>query len=300
MKTYFVTSDIHSFYDSLKSALRKAGFRKTNPDHILVVCGDVFDRGKQTMEVYDFIRSIPKKRRVMIKGNHEYLFEDLLDKAYPDRWDFSNGTVRTFCAIAGVDEALMTPSYWYSKAIVDKVDLSAYGDKPAEAWRQVRDTVRGSDVAKWISSKEWVNYAEIGRYVLVHSFVPVRVKEEAKTYTRRYSIDAMPVGWLEYDPDWRSVKDWSEAVWGCPWQRYKDGFFVPETEAGKVLICGHWHSYEFKEVFDHAIYKKKEDIDFTPYFSDGLVAIDACTAMSGICNVIKIQERADGSFELVR
>lgn len=300
MRTYFVASDIHSFFDCFRDALKQAGFRKTNPDHILVICGDVFDRGHQTMEVYDFIRSIPKKRRIMIRGNHEWLFGELLMKTYPDKWDFSNGTVRTFCAIAGVDQSMVKPSYWYAKAAMDGLDLSTYRNKPAEVWADIRRAVRDSDVARWIASKEWIDYAEIGKYVLVHGFIPARLKPEAEANASWYPVDSMPVGWFEYDPDWRSAKDWSEAVWGCPWQKYKAGLFAPEEEAGKTLICGHWHAYDFKRVFDGANYRNQDDIDFTPYFSDGLIAIDACTAQSGMCNVIRIQESADGSFELVR
>ena len=59
---YFVVSDIHSFYVELKRALDKAGFNKRNKDHTLIVCGDVFDRGSETVELYKFLTSIQKKR----------------------------------------------------------------------------------------------------------------------------------------------------------------------------------------------------------------------------------------------
>ena len=38
---YFFTSDIHSYASCLKEALKRAGFQRANPDHILVICGDV-------------------------------------------------------------------------------------------------------------------------------------------------------------------------------------------------------------------------------------------------------------------
>ena len=84
MKKYFIVSDIHSFYDELATGLTLSGFEYNNPDHILVVCGDVFDRGEQTLEVYDFLSSLPKKRCILIKGNHESLYLKLLNKKYPD------------------------------------------------------------------------------------------------------------------------------------------------------------------------------------------------------------------------
>lgn len=78
---YFCVSDIHSFYTPLKKALKQAGFRKSNKDHCLVVCGDIFDRGEETVQVYEFLKSLPKNRCILIKGNHESLYFGLLKKS---------------------------------------------------------------------------------------------------------------------------------------------------------------------------------------------------------------------------
>ena len=97
---YFVISDVHSFYLEMLSSLKESGFDKKNPNHTLIVCGDIFDRGDKSVEVYKFLKSIPKKRCILIRGNHEQLYFQLLNKKYPESHDFSNGTVRTFCQIA--------------------------------------------------------------------------------------------------------------------------------------------------------------------------------------------------------
>ena len=110
---YFIVSDIHSFTTSLKIALRKSGFNKRNKNHTLVICGDLFDRGSETLELYKFITSIPKKRRVLIRGNHEDLYLELLKKEQPDWYDFSNGTVSTFNQIAGFDDSFMPDLFGY-------------------------------------------------------------------------------------------------------------------------------------------------------------------------------------------
>ena len=122
---YFVVSDIHSDYTGLKTALKNAGFNKRNKDHTLIVCGDVFDRGSETVELYKFLTSIPKKRCILIKGNHELLYEELLDKSFPESHDFSNHTVDTFCQIAGYSPKILTSDYW-----------SKFGDVPHERIRQ--------------------------------------------------------------------------------------------------------------------------------------------------------------------
>lgn len=47
MKTYFVCSDIHGYFNEWMSSLKDAGFDISNNDHILIVLGDIFDRGGQ-------------------------------------------------------------------------------------------------------------------------------------------------------------------------------------------------------------------------------------------------------------
>ena len=43
MKKYFITSDTHGFYIPLIRELDKKRFDLKNKDHILVLCGDLFD-----------------------------------------------------------------------------------------------------------------------------------------------------------------------------------------------------------------------------------------------------------------
>ena len=142
---YFVVSDIHSFYSELKKALAIAGFNKRNKDHTLIVCGDIFDRGPETVKLYKFLTSIPKKRCILIKGNHELLYEKLLEKKLPESYDFSNHTVDTFCQIAGYDPEILTPEYWCK-----------FDDVPHEriqqAWQEILTTVKQSPITAWLQS----------------------------------------------------------------------------------------------------------------------------------------------------
>ena len=58
---YFIVSDIHSFYTELKSALRLARFNIKNKNHTLIVVGDIFDRGSETVEVFKFFFNSRRK-----------------------------------------------------------------------------------------------------------------------------------------------------------------------------------------------------------------------------------------------
>ena len=140
-KKYFIVSDIHSFYTALINNLHKAGFDQNNKDHILIVCGDVFDRGFETLEVYKFLKSLPKSRCILIRGNHEDLYFDLLKKDYPNSYDYSNGTIRTFAAIAKVHEDTINPYY-----------VSMLGENFKKNWANVKEKVEKSAITKWLRS----------------------------------------------------------------------------------------------------------------------------------------------------
>ena len=82
-KKYFLISDIHSFYGPMMKALENAGFNPTNKSHILCVLGDVFDRGPETLKVYNFLKQLSSDQLILIRGNHEDLYEELLEKRFP-------------------------------------------------------------------------------------------------------------------------------------------------------------------------------------------------------------------------
>ena len=79
MAKLFCVSDIHGFYDEFNQALDDAGFDPWNSEHWLIVCGDVWDRGSQPVEVMRYLNGLPRK--ILIKGNHESLLQDLCDKS---------------------------------------------------------------------------------------------------------------------------------------------------------------------------------------------------------------------------
>jgi len=48
--------------------LNKIGFDLNNEEHILIICGDLFDRGSESSKLYEFIKSLQKERRILIRG----------------------------------------------------------------------------------------------------------------------------------------------------------------------------------------------------------------------------------------
>ena len=249
-KIYFCVSDIHGFATELKRALWEAGFRKTNKNHVLIVCGDVFDRGSEAIKVYDYLKSIDKNRLILIKGNHEQLYFDLLNKNYPEYHDFSNGTVSTFCQIADMTESpidgVPMVNYLYH-ATLDYLHPDA-NDDVDRRWKAIKAKVAASQITSWMESDAWKNYCEIGKFVFVHGFIP------------------------EVGAEWRkeaTARDWLSATWGCPWKQYLRGGFDREAAQGKILVCGHWHTEDF---FMHLANDPSKHDDI--FYLDNIIAID--------------------------
>ena len=256
---YFVVSDMHSFTSQLKAALKSARFDKNNKNHTLIVCGDVFDRGSETVEMYKFLTSIPKSRCILIKGNHEYLYEELLNKRFPDSYDFSNHTVDTFCHIAGYSAEIMQADYWY------KLGEENVYERIQQTWKEILAEVKRSKITEWIKSKQWRHYYEIDKYIFVHSFIPLR------------NIDCKPAWYIdnrrfEYFKDWRKNAtdlEFADSTWGCPYQQYADGYFKDEAANGKILVCGHWVVTDFRQYLNN-----KWSDDTSIYKFENIIGLD--------------------------
>lgn len=292
---YFVASDIHSFYDEFIEALSTAGYNKDNPEHILIVCGDIFDRGPKSKEMFQFITSLPKERLILIKGNHEQLFLDLVDKHLPERHDFSNGTVNTICQLyaeTSEEDELMYNRlcdglYWgdYFTEFINNIDSM---QNLRKIWKNITDKVKSSGVVKWLKSDVWKNYYELDKYIFVHSFIPLRNSSKTRVCGNFNYKD-----YLIYNENWRkdaTEEEWKDAVWGCPWKQYQDGLLTQEENNGKTLVCGHWHTADFYK------YLKNDDTPTTNiYFSKGIIGLDGGVTKNNYeliyeCNVLVIKD----------
>lgn len=146
MSKLFCISDVHSFYDPMINALSEAGYDPSNPEHWLIVLGDVFDRGPDSEKVLRYLMGV--KQKILIKGNHEYLLLECCDRdrVYPT--DVANGTYRTICDLGGEREG-----YSYDEC---RIRTLAF-------------------VGGFINSM--VDYFETEHYIFVHGWIPVKREE---------------------------------------------------------------------------------------------------------------------------
>ena len=144
-KKLFVLSDIHGHCSLAVQALEEAGFDPENPGHIMVFCGDLFDRGRENKAVYDFI--VRLKHKILIRGNHDRRLLEVLKEGRADMYDLRNGMERTFEEFFGIGS------------------VSEYGE--------LRFQTDGETATALIRLIEGMrDYLETEKYVFVHGWLP--------------------------------------------------------------------------------------------------------------------------------
>ena len=180
MKKLFVVSDIHGHYTLLKDALDRAGFDKENENHLLICCGDYFDRGDENVEVLKFFERL--RHKVLLRGNHEDMLLKLLQTGKLQRHHYINGTLSTLKNMLG-------------KYSIDPVD----------------DSIDFSGKTRIVDRfcefiEETVDYYETERYVFVHGWLPADEKNYSRA-SREAWADARWVKWTEKYTGERPLED---------------------------------------------------------------------------------------------
>lgn len=238
MKKYFIFTDIHGFYDLLKAKLDEVGFDINNENHIFVSAGDLFDRGDKPFECLKFVNDLPENRKILVRGNHEDLMEEAIERGYFMMHDQSNGTITTAIRL--------------TKTCDYELCLSRMLNQP-----QYQTYI-----------KSLVDYAEMGNYIVVHGWVPVKG--------------------LKIPRNWRKA-DWFKARWLNGMQMWRQGYKFKT----KTIICGHFHSNWGHYHISKSIPNEWTD-DFEaykPFEAEGIVALDGCVAYSGRmnCKIITVE-----------
>lgn len=249
---YFVVSDVHSFFYEMMNAITDKGFEVNNPEHRLIVCGDLFDRGTQSVELLEFVKSLGD-RFIYVRGNHEDLlfdcYKELLLGRGCGRHHVSNGTVETISQFTGLNYyELMFGTEERNKAFRYKLE----------------------PVLDFIEKKS-VDYYEIGDYIFVHGYIPCYYNLD--DFRNADKADWASARWSNGMEMWKNPKNRVDGKtivvghWHCSWgwshidQKYKE---FPQPS--------HKHfSYSFQ-----------------PWCKEGIIAIDACTAYTGKVNCIVI------------
>lgn len=257
MATYFVISDIHSFYNEMIQALNKAGYQKDNKNHILISCGDLLDRGPDAVKCLEFINSIPESNKICIKGNHEYLLEDIFDKQDFSKYDYHNGTVDTVYQLSN------------SKNIFKAIEKCS--NNPL--------------LKQYLSS--CIDYFETDNYIFVHGWIPCKQRGLDSNYFYYYD-DWRNGNW--FNASWICCFDaWAQNV-KVPDKTIVAGHWHTSYGHSKYHHFGNEFEDEWIRVWNELYPDSqiKNTACFDIFKDDGIIAIDGCTAYSGKVNVLKI------------
>ena len=251
---YFVFGDVHGFFDEWQKALNEAGFDINNPEHILVSLGDITDRGPKSKECLEFIMNkVPVGRRILITGNHEDLMEEAICRKMFLMHDIHNGTRKSAYELTGLDPE------------------NVYDDEVCRAMKY--NDLWNSYVGSCI------DYAEVGDYIFVHGWIPCFDMWGRAFYNR---------------DNWREG-DWKKARWINGMEAWNQGIRIED----KTIVCGHWHTswghshlhnvgceWEQPWISD----KIDTSMHSEPFIDKGIIAMDACTAISGRVNIITFDD----------
>lgn len=252
MVKLFVTSDIHSHFKIFINELKAKGFDEYNTEHWLVVSGDVFDRGDESEDLLYYLMSL--KRVIIVKGNHDILLEECCKRGFPYSHDYSNGTVKTINDIGGAGEG------------------RSFDECCIRTWNKL---ARYRELL--------VNYFETQNYIFVHSWIPCYNALQSHPADKWITLTKN-----EYMEDWRNANDveWEEAMWGNPFKKYFEGL----NKTGKTIVFGHWHCSTGHRMDGKCKTEFEEDAIWEPFYGTNIIGIDRCTAYTGKCNVIVIED----------
>ncbi len=236
MKKLFVVSDVHGHYTLLKEALDRAGFDKDNEEHLLICCGDYFDRGNENVEVLHFFERV--KNKVLLRGNHEDMLLKLFQTGKLLPHHYINGTMRTL-------------ESFFGKYSIDPVDDSIDFSGKTRIVDRICEFI-----------EETVDYYETEHYVFVHGWLP----ENALAPEDRQK--ATPEAWAK-----------------ARWIKWNEQYVGQRPLANKTLVLGHVPTW-YASAFDGSRDKK----DFSVFYGNGIIAIDAGTADTKQVNVLVLEQ----------
>ena len=261
MKKLFVVSDVHGHYYEMIDALEKAGFDENNENHLLISCGDEFDRGEHSLAVYTYLRRLESiNKAIVLKGNHSLFFIDYLNGKNVSPFNYLyNGTKETLA------DFLMQTRPFETWCVLGGLEEPTYGD--FATWI----TAAKLDLKEWYPELlEWLEtrpyYYETKNYIFTHGAIDGRCenwKEPQKSVFGKY------FGWD-----------------ACMWD---DGsFFGSEIKnTDKIVVVGHFGTAHLRSMYN----TESEDPHSILTREDGrVIAIDATTKLTNRVNVLVVED----------
>ena len=259
-KKIFAISDIHGFYTEMIESLKESGYDEDNPEHLLIVCGDKFDRGKESVKVFQYLkRLMDKNKAIILRGNHLAFIENFLEGSN-DPFNYINN---------GLNETIA--DFWHRTAPFESwCVLEGNCELSIENYSKWAEIAR-KDINKeypellpWIKSLPY--YYETENYIFTHGAIDTKVEDWHNPHCFRYGYN-----------------DWDALTWD-------DGSFFGSkiNNTDKTVVIGHFGTDHLRNKYGLK-QNNKEDFSILKRKDNRVIAIDATTAYSKKVNVLVIE-----------
>lgn len=253
-KKLFVISDPHAFYRETINALKDAGYDEENDNHLLIVCGDIFSRGSESVAMYEWLKKLTDDNKaIVIKGNHCQMTQDYLDgtSISPFNWMY-NGERETF------DDFTHRTASFESWCMFEggncEMNTESFQKWLSVSRKEINDEY--PDLLPWLKSLPY--YYETQNYIFTHGM-----------------IDGQCDDW--HNP----IMSWYECTWAKP-----EDFKNEIVNTDKTVVVGHINCGLLRGLYG---FDDKDNSIFTR--PDGkIIGLDTCTVLTHRVNVLVIED----------
>ncbi len=190
------------------------------------------------------------ENKIIVRGNHEDMLAQLLDQKHIGRGGFSNGMDATLVSFFG-DRVIGELDVYYQFAY--KLN---FGGREHTV-KELRDFLAKT-----------YDYFETENYIFTHGWLPVGFDGEGNCFVKENFRHEIP-------------SEWKRARFMEWYRMYGAGALLN----GKTIVCGHRASR-----FACLVGETRDPDDYSPFYAEGLVAIDTSTVQSGKVNVLVIED----------
>lgn len=271
MKKIFAISDIHGHYTETIKCLTESGWDETNSDHLLIVCGDIFDRGEENVAIFEWLYRLTKEgKAIVIRGNHDSMLIDFLEWSNDPFNYCNNGTCTT------IDDFLGRTRSFESYCLIDQhceTTIGAFANYAEDSRKEIKETY--PDLLPWLQSLPW--YYETKNYIFAHG-----------------AIDTQATDWKQPHCAIYNKSDWDALTWD-------DGSFLGKrmyNTDNKAVVVGHFHTYHLRHKYGYSDisspYDDRADHSILDINNDILghkIFIDGCTPLTKKVNVLVIEDK---------
>ena len=261
----FACSDIHGHYKEMIDALNKAGFDENKDNHLLIVLGDIFDRGSESLLVYKYLKKLTDKNKaIVLRGNHDTMFIEYLDGTSLSPFNYlHNGTNETFA---------------------DFLHCTA----PFESWCLIEmnaNIITNGDFVNWLGvARKQINteYPELYDWLIHRPFY-----YETKNYIFTHGAIDTEV------EDWHIPKCTKFGCIGWEALTWDDGSFFGKSikNTDKTIVIGHFGTEHLRNKYRIPQARHiGSQFDILKRKDGRVIAIDGTTVASKKVNVLVIDD----------